>query len=50
MFSSLLKLTTDLVRIATAPVEIAADITRIVTEPIAEAAEDTVESVKDAVE
>lgn len=46
MFGSLLGVATDLVKIATAPVEIAADITRAVTKPIADAATETTKAIK----
>lgn len=46
MFGSLLGVVTDVVKIAAAPVEIAADLTRAVTKPIADAATETVKVVK----
>lgn len=46
MFGSLLGVATDLVKIAAAPVEIAADLTRAVTKPIADAATETAKAVK----
>ena len=46
MFGSLLGVATDLVKIAAAPVEIAADITRAVTKPISDAATETAKTVK----
>ena len=48
MFKSLLNLTGDLVKIATAPVEVAADLARVVTKPVADVAEDVVDEVKAA--
>lgn len=46
MFGSLLGVASDLVKIAAAPVEIAADLTRAVTKPIADAATETAKVVK----
>ena len=50
MFGSLLGLATDVVKIATAPVEIAVDVTRVVTKPVADAAQEAVSAVKEEVE
>ena len=46
VFGSLLGIATDIVKIAAAPVEIAADLTRAVTKPIADAATETAKAVK----
>lgn len=46
MFKSLIDLTTDVVRIAAAPVEVAVDLTRIATKPLADAAQEIVQDVK----
>lgn len=48
MFGSLIGIVSDAVKIAAAPIEIAADVTRAVTKPIAEVAQEVVKEVKDA--
>jgi hypothetical protein len=47
MFKSLLNLTVDVVKISTAPIEVAVDLTREVTKPMADTADDIVKSFKD---
>ncbi len=47
MFKSLLGLTGDVVKVATAPIEVAADLTRAAVKPIVEVAEDVVKDVKE---
>ena len=47
MFKSLLNITTDVVKIASAPVEIALDTTRAVTKPVADLCEETVKEIKE---
>jgi len=47
MFKSLFGVVTDVVKIAVAPIEIAADATRAVTKPIADVVEETVKDIKD---
>lgn len=49
MFKSLVGITTDLVKIAAAPVQVAVDLTRAVTKPIADAAQDVAQGVNEAV-
>ena len=48
MFGSLLGIATDLVKVAVAPVEIAADVARVVTKPAADLAQEAVKEVKEA--
>ena len=48
MFKSLIELTTDVVKVASAPVEIVADVARVVTKPVADIAGDVVKEVKEA--
>ena len=50
MFKSLLGLGEDVLKIATAPVEIAVDLTRTVTKPVADAAQDVVKEIKSDVD
>ena len=47
LLGSVLEVTESVVKIALAPVEIAADITKAVVKPIAGVAEDVVDSIKD---
>jgi len=47
MFGSLFKLTTNVAKVVTAPIEIAADVANAVVQPIAEGAEELVEAAKD---
>ncbi len=46
MFSSILGLVGDVVKIAATPIEIAVDLTRAVTKPIAEFAEEFKDDIK----
>lgn len=46
MFKSWMNLATDVVKIAAAPVEIAADAARIITKPVADVAKDVVKEIK----
>lgn len=48
MFKSLAGLVTDAVKVAAAPVEIAAGAARVVTKPLAEVAEEIAEDVRNA--
>ena len=48
MFDSLVELTKNVVKVAAAPVEIAADVAVAVTKPIAEVSEDVTKEVKRA--
>lgn len=48
MLRSLLNITGDLVRVVTAPVEIAADLAATVTKPVADVAQDIVDDIKEA--
>jgi len=50
MFKSLVKLTEDVVDIATAPIEIGIDTVRGVTKPMAESAQEVVKEVKEMVD
>ncbi len=50
MFKSLFGVVGDVVKIAVAPVEIAAGLTRVVTKPVADLAEDAVDGVRDAID
>lgn len=47
MIMGLFDIFDDVVKIVTAPIEIAADVTRAVTKPMAEVAQDVVKEVKD---
>ena len=47
MFGSLIGLATDVVKVATAPIEVAVDVVRVVTKPVAEEVEEIVKDVKD---
>lgn len=49
MFDSLIGLTKDVVKIATAPIEIALDTTRLVTKPLAEASKEITSDIKETV-
>lgn len=46
MLGSLVGVASDVVKIATAPVEIALDVTRAVTKPIADVAQEAVKEIK----
>ena len=46
MFKSLMDVASDVVKIAAAPVEIAADVTHAVTKPLADAAQEVTKEVK----
>ena len=48
MFGSLLGIATDLVKVAVAPVEIAADVARVITKPVADIAEEVTKEVNEA--
>jgi hypothetical protein len=48
MFGSLLGVATDLVKVAVAPVEIAADVARVITKPAADLAQEVTKEVKEA--
>jgi hypothetical protein len=48
MFDSLFGIATDVVKIASAPVSIAADVTRVVTKPVADLAEAAAKEVHEA--
>ena len=50
MFKSIFNVAADVVKIAVAPIEIAADLTHVVTKPVAELAEDVVDMVKAAID
>lgn len=50
LFSSVFELAEDVVKIATAPVEVALTITKAVVKPISDIAKEVVDEVKDAVE
>lgn len=50
MFDSLLNLTGNILKVATAPIEIVADVAAAVTKPIAEFSQDIVRDVKDALD
>lgn len=43
---SAIDLTTDVVRVATAPIEVAIDLTRVATKPAAELSEEVKEEIK----
>ncbi len=47
MFKSIFGIVEDVVKVATAPIEIAADVTRAVTKPIADVAQEVVKDVKE---
>lgn len=48
MLKSLFGIASDVVKVAVAPIEIAADATRAVTKPLADAAQEVVKEVKAA--
>lgn len=50
MFKSIVGLGEDVVKIVSAPVEIAVDLTRTVTKPVADAAQDAVKEIKSDVD
>lgn len=47
MFKSIFGVAADVVKIAVAPVEVAADLTRVVTKPVADIARDITDTVKE---
>ena len=47
MFDSIFGVAGDVLRVATAPIEIAADAAKVITQPLAEAAQEVVDSVKE---
>ena len=48
MFGSIFGIATDLIKVAAAPVEIAADLALTVTKPVADAAKEVAKEVKEA--
>ena len=47
MFDSIFGVAGDVLRVVTAPIEIAADAAKAITQPLAEAAQEVVDSVKE---
>lgn len=47
MFSSIFGIAKDIVKVAVAPIEIAADVTRSITKPVADAVEEVVNDIKE---
>lgn len=48
MFGTLFDLATDVVKVVTAPIEIALDTTRVVTKPMGDLAQEAVSEIKQA--